>query len=129
MNKSIDPVKWDPTYVTAFVRRWAHVDATGRILNAGASAQAKAIGGPGSFDVTWEDAFNGNCMPIATVETGQNNSAGFANAHVIVQPNNATVVNVLTYNTHGVPTPEPFYIAVVCPRGAGGGTMYPYTIP
>ncbi len=132
-NRVIDPVKWDPTYVTSFVRRWAHVDTTGKLLNASPLAQAATVGSTGNYDVTWGDAFNGNCMPITTVEsrtpsTGSPN-AGFANANVIVQPNNATLVHVSTYDVTGRPAAEPFFLAIVCPRGAGGGTTFPYTLP
>jgi hypothetical protein len=127
-NHAIDPVKWDPTYVTAFIRRWAHVDSTGKLLNSSPFAQAASVGGTGSYDVTWGDAFSGNCMPLTTVEASRS-SAGFANAHVITQSNNATVVNVTTYNTQGTRAAEPFYLAITCPKGAGGGTTFPYTLP
>ena len=127
-NHVIDPVKWDPTYVTAFIRRWAHVDASGRLLNSSPFAQSAIVGVTVSYDVTWGDAFSGNCMPLTTVEGGQA-SAGFANAHVITQRNNATLVNVRTYNPQGQAAAEPFYLSVTCPKGAGGGQTFPYTLP
>jgi hypothetical protein len=127
-NKAIDPVKWDPTYVTAFVRRWAHVDTTGKVVNASPLAQAANVGGTGNYDVTWGDAFNGNCMPMTTVES-TSTSGGYANANVITQSNNATVVHVATFDNNGKPANEPFYLGVICPKGAGGGTTFPYTLP
>jgi hypothetical protein len=127
-NKSIDPIKWDPTYVTAFVRRWAHVGSTGHLLNNSALAQAAAIGTTGNYDVTWGDKFNGNCMPLVTVESSST-SSGFANANLIVQNNNATVVHVATFDQNGNPAAEPFFLGIVCPKGAGGGTTFPYTLP
>jgi hypothetical protein len=131
-NHAIDPVKWDPTYVTAFIRRWAHVGPNGKLLNSSPFAQAAAVGGTGSYDVTWGDAFNGNCQPLVTIDSGSpsyGTGAGFGNAHVITQQNNATVVNVTTYNLQGQRAAEPFFLAVTCPKGAGGGTTYPYTLP
>jgi hypothetical protein len=128
-NHVIDPVKWDPTYVTAFIRRWAHVDSTGKLLNASSFAQSAVVGGTGKYDVTWGDAFNGNCQPLVTIDNAGGTNAGFGDAHVIIQQNNATVVNVTTYNTSGHLAPEPFFLAITCPKGAGGGTTYPYTIP
>jgi hypothetical protein len=131
-NHAIDPVKWDPTYVTAFLRRWAHVGPNGKLLNSSPFAQAANVGGTGSYDVTWGDAFNGNCQPLVTVDSGNSSygtGAGFADAHVITQSNNATVVNVTTFNTKGERAAEPFFLAVTCPKGAGGGTTFPYTLP
>jgi hypothetical protein len=159
-NHVIDPVKWDPTYVTAFFRRWAHVDATGHLITASSFAQSAVLGQTGSYDVTWGDAFSGRCQPFVTVQggvpvpavsagsgsgTGSTTtttgtttttptpttvpSAGFATANVVTQPHNATVVNVTTFNQQGQAAPEPFYLGVACPPGAGGGQTFPYTLP
>src|SRR2546423_7419160 len=71
-NHVIDPVKWDPTYVTGFVRRWATVSSSGAIVSTSPSGQAKA-NGTGSYAVSWGDAFAGWCAPIATVLGGSTN--------------------------------------------------------
>lgn len=134
-NKSIDPVKWDPTFVTSFVRRWANVDATGKYLSGaphGSSTQQS--GHPGVYELTWGDAFKSFCAPIvsvdATISTGSTTpGTGFANASILTQSNNATAVFVHTYNQHGNPTNEPFSIAIICPKGAGGAATFPYTLP
>jgi hypothetical protein len=68
-NRVIDPVKWDPNYVTGFVRRWATVSASGSILSTSAGGQSKATS-TGNIVVTWGDAFAGWCAPIATVIGG-----------------------------------------------------------
>ena len=68
-NKVIDPVKWDPTYATGFVRRWATISASGSILSTSPGGQSKATG-TGNVVVTWGDAFAGWCAPIATVKGG-----------------------------------------------------------
>jgi hypothetical protein len=178
-NHVIDPVKWDTTYVTDFIRRWARVNADGSLGTASSFAQSAAVGGPGSYDVTWGDAFSGKCMALATIQSGVTQAgtptttttpaptttttpstttttasttttsstttttgtttttptptpipgAGFADTNIITQNKNATVVNVTTFNNLGQPAPEPFYLAITCPPGAGGGTTYPYTLP
>ena len=128
-NKTIDPVKWDPTYVTAFVRRFANVSATGQYLSGSPSGASKAEGTtPGTYELTWGDAFASFCSPIVTVQS-TGGAAGFANANIVTQPNNATLVFVHTYDTHGQATAEPFSIGIVCPRGAGGAQTFPYTLP
>ncbi len=129
-NKSIDPVKWDPTFVTSFVRRWANVDATGKYLSGaphGSSTQQAAH--PGVYELTWGDAFKSFCAPIVSVDSTASSNAGFANANIVTQSNNATAVFVHTYATNGTPTNEPFSIAIICPKGAGGGQTFPYTLP
>ena len=100
-NKTIDPVKWDPTYVTAFVRRLANISATGQYLSGSPSGASKTEGTtPGTYELTWGDAFASFCSPIVTVQS-TGGAAGFANANIVTQQNNATVVFVHTYNTHG----------------------------
>ena len=68
-NYAIDPVKWDPNYVTGFVRRWATISASGSIMSTSPGGQSKSIG-TGDVVVTWGDAFAGWCAPIVTVLGG-----------------------------------------------------------
>lgn len=128
-NHQIDPVKWDQTYVTAFIRRYASVDAAGHLVTGSPFSQTATVGSqPGSYDVTWGDAFNGKCIAQATVQSTSTN-AGFADTSIVQNPGNATVVNVTTYDTSGKPAAEPFSLAVMCPPGAGNGQRFQYTLP
>ncbi|MGA2924738.1 MAG: hypothetical protein ABSG43_01900 [Solirubrobacteraceae bacterium] len=68
-NYVIDPVKWDPNYVTGFVRRWATISATGAIMSTSPGGQSASTG-TGKAVVTWGDAFAGWCAPEATVLAG-----------------------------------------------------------
>src|SRR5437763_4550449 len=68
-NHVIDPVKWDTNYTTGFVRRWATISSTGAILSTSPGGQSTSTG-PGTYVVTWGDAFAGWCAPIATVIGG-----------------------------------------------------------
>ncbi len=154
-NKVIDPVKWDPIYVTAFARRFANVSASGQYLAGSPNGSSKELGptttGTGTttstttttgttstptgvYEVTWGDAFASFCSPLVTVNSTPATDTtpgtdGFADATIQTQANNATLVVVHTFDTHGTPTPEPFSISVMCPRGAGGSQTYPYTLP
>ncbi len=68
-NDAIDPVKWDPNYVTGFVRRWATISPAGSIISTSPGGQSKSIG-TGDVVVTWGDAFARWCAPVATVLGG-----------------------------------------------------------
>ncbi|HEY2657716.1 MAG TPA: hypothetical protein VGI55_18170 [Solirubrobacteraceae bacterium] len=156
-NYAIDPVKWDPAYVTGFVRRWATVNAAGALLSTSRGGQSKAIG-TGSYAVTWSDAFAGWCAPIATVLGGSltpppsttttttatttttttgttttpqptPTSGAYADASIVTRSGQSTVVAIATYNSLGQPANEPFSLAVACGPGAGSGQTVPSNLP
>ena len=156
-NHVIDPVKWDQTYVTGFVRRWATVGATGSLLSSSPGASSESIG-TGNYVVTWGDAFGGWCAPIATViggtttrqTTGTSTTTtttttttsttpttttptpttvpAYAEARVVPRSGKSTLVAVATFS-HGRPAAEPVSVAVVCGPGAGGGQQFPTAMP
>ncbi len=68
-NHVIDPVKWDTTYVTGFIRRWATISPSGAILSTAPNGQSERLS-TGQYVVTWGDAFGGWCAPEATVIGG-----------------------------------------------------------
>jgi hypothetical protein len=151
-NRVIDPVKWDPSYTTGFVRRWATVSASGSLLSSSPGGQSKS-NGTGNVVVTWGDAFAGWCAPVVTVKGGsaspppstttttttttsttttpqQPPSAGaYADASVVPRSGESTLVAVATYNSQGQPAAEPFALAVVCGPGAGSGQSFPTNLP
>jgi hypothetical protein len=148
-NHVIDPVKWDTTYVTGFVRRWATISPSGAILSTAPNGQSERLS-PGQYVVTWGDAFGGWCGPLATViggsatrpatgttgatgvtgVTGSTASSGaYADARVIQRSGESTLVAVQTYNAQGQPADEPVSLGVVCGPGAGGGQQYPTALP
>lgn len=147
-NHVIDPVKWDTTYVTGFVRRWATIGSTGAIISTAPNGQSERLG-PGQYVVTWGDAFGGWCAPEATViggsdvrpatgttgptgTTGTTGSTGvtpaYAEAKVIQRSGESTLVAVQTFSG-GQPADEPVSVAVICGPGAGGGQQYPTALP
>jgi hypothetical protein len=148
-NSVIDPVKWDPAYTTGFVRRWATVDAKGKVLSTSPGGQA-TVTKSGVVAVTWGDAFAAWCAPVATVlgtppktttttttssgssTTSSSSSsstastpAGFADASIQTRNLKSTLVNVMTFGTDGHVTPEPFSVAVICGPGGGSGQAFP----
>lgn len=151
-NRVIDPVKWDPTYTTGFVRRWATVSASGSILSTSPGGQSTATT-TGNIVVTWGDAFAGWCAPVATVIGGSANppptttttsstttstttttaptptGGAYADASIVPRNGQSTLVAVATYNSLGQPAAEPVSIAVACGPGAGGGQTFPANLP
>lgn len=150
-NYAIDPVKWDPNYVTGFIRRWATISSTGSLLSTSPGGQSTS-NGTGSYVVTWGDAFAGWCAPIATViggsaaapssgKTGTTGTTGptgatgaqsmgtYADARVVTRSGESTLVAVATYNAQGQPTNEPVSVAVACGPGAGSGQSFPTNLP
>ena len=152
-NHVIDPVKWDQTYVTGFVRRWATIASSGAILSTAPNGQSTRLG-PGKYVVTWGDAFGGWCAPVATVIGGSTtrttgttgptgptgatgptasgptaSSGAYADARVVTRSGESTLVAVATYNSLGQPADEPVSVAVVCGPGAGGGQQFPTALP
>jgi hypothetical protein len=152
-NYVIDPVKWDPNYVTGFVRRWATINSSGAIMSSTAGGQSTSTG-TGNVVVTWGDAFAGWCAPIATVigasdtrpptgisgPTGPSGPSGptgpsspgsgaYADAQIYPRSGQSTLVAISTYNSQGQPTNEPVSLAVVCGPGAGSGQSFPTNLP
>jgi hypothetical protein len=68
-NQVIDPVKWDPTYVTGFVRRWASVGAGGQLISSSSFGTSTETA-PGNYVLTWGDAFSSRCIANVTVQGG-----------------------------------------------------------
>ncbi len=146
-NHVIDPVKWDTTYVTGFIRRWATVSPTGTLLSTAPNGQSERLS-TGQYVVTWGDAFGGWCAPEATViggsatrpATGTTGPTGatatnptgvapaYAEARVVTRSGQSTLVAVQTFS-HGAPADEPFSVLVACGPGAGGGQQYPTALP
>jgi hypothetical protein len=133
-NRVIDPVKWDPTYTTGFIRHWAVISPTGTILSTSPGGQSTSTG-TGNDVVTWEDAFAAWCAPVATVLGGSTSrpsppSTGtYADARIVPRSGQSTLVAVATYNYHGQPTGLPVSVVVVCGPGAGGPQTFPPNLP
>jgi hypothetical protein len=152
-NHVIDPVKWNQTYVTGFVRRWATISPSGGLLSTAPNGSAERLG-PGQYVVTWGDSFASWCAPLATViggsatrpatgTTGPTGSTGatgttltpsngvvpaYAEARIIQRSGESTLVAVQTFS-HGRQADEPVSVSVVCGPGAGGGRQYPTALP
>jgi hypothetical protein len=126
-NKSIDPVKLNPTMIGASVRAWAAIMPSGRI--AASSEPAHTVGwnqpnAPGVGIVGFAHPFPSvrDCFTLANVEgiAGVPAGAGVASAtFTAVSPDpakgGANGLQVLMYNVDGTPGTElPVLVAVLC---------------
>jgi hypothetical protein len=114
-NRSITPVKFDPSTIGGSVRHWAHVSQDGQILS-GSQGAHESGGGP-IFHVSWGDRFSSRCAALVT-PAGNAGTSPIADTAgvVVVQPgttHGTTVVYVTTYIS-GAATSAPFYVAVLC---------------
>jgi hypothetical protein len=114
-NRSITPIKFDPSTIGGSVRHWAHVSQDGQVL--GGSRGAHVAGGGPIFHVSWGDRFSSRCAPLVP-PAGNAGTSPIADTAgvVVVEPgsaNGTTVVYVTTY-IGGAATSAPFYVAVLC---------------
>lgn len=121
-NRTITPGKLNFTAAHSFggyVRDWASVNADGTIAASNRTAGNSAGGGPQSpfYAIRWTargHAFDpiGLCVSEVTVQGSTALSAPGAFATAIT--GQGGFVTVHTYSASGVPTPEAFYVVVIC---------------
>lgn len=122
-NHTIDPVKFDPRFISGSVRAWAVVSANGRLVAGGGGPHVSTVGLPGQYEIDWRVGVSRRCATQATVdiigstptETVSGNSfvAGYASAATYAHRKVRRTV-VETFNAGGQPTPLGFDLAVVC---------------
>jgi hypothetical protein len=106
-NRSITPVKFDPTKIGASVRYWAVVNGSGRVLASHPRPRTFGFGGSGTGVISWGRPTQGNCFPLATVNDAL---AGFASISLV-----GIAVDVRTYDLTGVSASRTVDVAVLCP--------------
>jgi hypothetical protein len=106
-NKSIGPIKFDPTKISASVRYWAIVNGNGRVLASHPKPRTSGFGGSGTGVVNWGRPTQADCFPIATVN---DELPGFASVSIV-----GISVDVATYDMSGSLAPRTVDVAVLCP--------------
>jgi hypothetical protein len=104
-NKVLNPVKFDPSYTTGFVRRWATVSASGAVLTTSPGGQSKETA-VGNVVVTWGDAFAGWCAPIATVKGGSATATATTTTTTTPTTTSPTTTTTTTTSTTTTQTPS-----------------------
>jgi hypothetical protein len=121
-NHTITPGKLNVTAAHSFgayIRDWASVNADGTIAASNRRAGNGAGGGPQSpfYAITWAATRQssdpiGRCVPEVTVRGSTALSVPGAFATAVA--GKGGFVTVHTYSASGVPTPEAFYVVVIC---------------
>jgi hypothetical protein len=107
-NKSIGPIKFDPTKISASVRYWAIVNGNGRVLASHPKPRTFGfVNGDGVGVVSWGRPTQANCFPLATIN---DTLPGFASVSIA-----GITVDVNTFDVAGAAAPRTIDVAVLCP--------------
>lgn len=112
-NHSVTPIKLDRNSIGGYVRLWARVSASGRLIASGPRAEVLVWYKPPSpfsgGQLRWPERVSSDCFALATVESFP--STGSASA--------VTVTGRKGFGTQvriGLSSQLPVNIAVVCPQ-------------
>lgn len=129
-NHSIDPTKFNPTFINGSVRAWAIVAPNGRVIaSAGRPRVTPQPSDPGGYGIGWAVRV-GRCATDVTIDytssppterlpVSGNPSVPFTAGYAVASTNKASsrsrnATFVQTFNQLGQPTPLGFNVAVVC---------------
>ena len=105
------------TRPAAIITHWMHVSKTFTILStsAGGRVLSKSMAHPAVVMVGWGDKVSAHCVPVASLDIttgpgGTGGNGGFASTG-----DGVNGVRVITFDYTGKNTPQPFYLAVICP--------------
>ena len=121
-NHTITPVKLSPRLFGGYVRAWASVAASGRVIASTGRPTVKvhqAPAPPGDYDVFWHTKPTSGCVAIADVDArGPGTSGTPAPGYVVPEatrrPGQGEETTVLTYNAQGQLAALPFDAALLC---------------
>jgi hypothetical protein len=132
-NRSITPVKLNPSSIGGSVRAWAIVRANATVIASSRKPVVFASVVPGSYVIQWPVPVPRTCSTLATVDNRSPNptpiqltSGGTASAVIGYASNVSTETvptsagrrisetNLNTFNQAGQPTPMAFDVAVIC---------------
>jgi hypothetical protein len=121
-NHSIDPVKLNPRHFGGYVRAWASVAASGRVI-AASSRKVRVVkhrqpAPPADYDVFWHVHPTSRCVALVNVDASVASSSGDLPGTAVPQtiqiPRQAAETTVRTYDGTGQLKPLPFDVALLC---------------
>jgi hypothetical protein len=133
-NRSITPVKLNPSSIGGSVRAWAIIRADGSVLASGGKPVVSAGVVPGSYVIDCGVRLPRTCATVANVDArspvtdqtpvqvgpgGTNVFIGYAsgvNTETVPRGGGekASVTSLNTFNAAGQPTPFAFDVAIIC---------------
>jgi hypothetical protein len=135
-NRSITPVKFNPSAIGGNVRAWAIVRADGSIIaSTGKPTVTVSDGDPGVYGIQWRVSLPKTCATVANIDmrspaptetvplpggTTQSVVAGYVSqVHTqtvtrTTKPRRVAATGLVTLNQAGQPTALAFDVAVIC---------------
>jgi hypothetical protein len=135
-NRSITPVKFNPSAIGGSVRAWAIIRADGSVIaSAGKPTVQVSDGAPGAYGIQWGVSLPKTCATVATIDarspaptetvplpggTTQGVVAGYVSqVHTqtvtrTTKPRRVAATGLVTLNQVGQPTALAFDVAVIC---------------
>jgi hypothetical protein len=135
-NRSITPVKFNPSSIGGSVRAWAIVRADGGVMASGGKPTVSvSADAPGTYGIQWGVNLPKTCATVANVDarspaptetvsipggTTQSVVAGYASqVHTqtytrSTRPHRVSVTGLITLNQVGQPTALAFDVVVIC---------------
>ena len=118
-NHSIDPVKLNPRTMGGYVRAWASVSATGRVIASGGGVRVLVDSGvaPGHYIIDWSPRPTTSCEAIGSVDLrgiAEQAAPGYVLADAAGTKSRGEQSFVQTYNAQGQPAALPYDVELVC---------------
>ena len=131
-NRSISPIKFNPTSIGGSVHAWAIIRANASVLASGGKPTVSAGEVPGSYEIQWGVRLPRTCATIANVDErspdqtpvsvpngGTDVVIGYVSSvNTQTVPTSTggkvSVTSLNTFNQSGHPTPMEFDIAIIC---------------
>jgi hypothetical protein len=117
-NNSINPIKLNRKYIGGYIRAWASVDASGRVVagSAGAHVIVNNAVSPGLYFVLWRHQRFTGCVPQAGLLAEAGTTAtGFILVSSVPVAARRGEVDVATTDESNNHMALPFHVSVLCP--------------
>jgi hypothetical protein len=116
---SITPDKLSPTQFGGYVRAWASVAASGRVVASGGRVTVKMqASAPGDYLISWRTKPATGCVALADVDVRGVSSTGPIPGYALAEasrPSGRDAKSIVhTYNAQGQQSALPFDVALLC---------------
>ena len=120
VNHSIDPVKLNPRFIGGYVRKWATVDASGRLIASGGKVKVSMPDylPPATYLVDWRTHPTSRCEALASLDEHDSSSQALGSGSITSGTTQNSVRGVstvvATFGGDGTSKAESFDIALLC---------------
>lgn len=119
-DHSLTPAKLDPRFMGGYVRAWASISASGRVLEAGTrpTVRMQRSAAPGDYIILWHAQPGTGCSALASIDARGIGASGPIVGYALPvtgddrRRGEESVVH--TYNSQAKPAALPFDVVLVC---------------